>query len=96
VVATVFSFAGNRYWTFRHRARTTLSRECFRYLLLTVAGQVIQLACLRLADGALGPFGELQYSIALATAIGLAGVFRYWSCRAWVWRATKPAPGIAV
>jgi putative flippase GtrA len=95
VVATVVSFTGNRYWTFRHRARTTLSREGFRYLLLTGAGLVIQLACLRLAAGAPGPHDGLPYGIALATAIGLPAVFRYWSCRAWVWRATKPALGIA-
>jgi putative flippase GtrA len=85
-VAMALSFTGNRYWTFRHRARTTLSREGFRYLLLTGAGLMIQLACLRLAD----PRGELPYDIALAIAVGPAAVFRYWSCRAWVWRATKP------
>ena len=27
VVSTVVSYLGNRYWTFRHRQRTTVSRE---------------------------------------------------------------------
>ena len=95
VLATALSFTGNRYWTFRHRARTTLSREGFRYLLLTGAGLVIQLACLRLIGEAFGPRDGLPFGVALATALGPAAVFRYWSCRAWVWRATKPALGLA-
>jgi putative flippase GtrA len=94
VVATAVSFTGNRYWTFRHRAHTTLSREGLRYLLLTGAGLAIQIACLRLALRALGPHNGLSYGIVL-TALGPAAVFRYWSCRAWVWRATKPALEIA-
>ena len=38
VVAVAVSFAGNRYWTFRQRQRTTVHGEGFRYLVLTCAG----------------------------------------------------------
>jgi len=93
--ATALSFTGNRYWTFRHRARTTLRSEGFRYLLLTGAGLVIQIACVRLTGDALATGRGLPYGIALAAAFGPAAVFRYWSCRAWVWRATEPALAIA-
>ena len=77
------------------RAFVDGSREGSRYLLLSGAGLVIQLACLRLADRGIGSHDGLRYGLAPATAIGLAAGFRYWSCRAWVWRAAKPAPGIA-
>ena len=86
-VATAVSFTGNRYWTFRHRARTTVPREGLRYLLLTGAGLVIQLAWMKLTIGALGRDG-LPYWLAPATALGVTALFRYWSCRTWVWRGT--------
>jgi len=86
-VATAVSFTGNRYWTFRHRARTTVPREGLRYLLLTGAGLVIQLAWMNLTIGALGRNG-LPYWLAPATALGLTALFRYWSCRTWVWHGT--------
>ena len=90
---TAASFAGNRYWTFRHRARTTVGREGLLYLLLTVAGLVIEIGCIRLAVGLLGPhsgppYGPL-YGPAALTAFALAALFRYWSCRTWVWRSTS-------
>ena len=86
-VATAVSFTGNRYWTFRHRTRTTVPREGLRYLLLTGAGLVIQLAWMKLTIGALSR-GGLPYWLAPATALGFTGLFRYWSCRTWVWRGT--------
>jgi putative flippase GtrA len=85
---TAVSFAGNRYWTFRHRARTTVGREGLLYLLLTVAGLVIEIGCLRLAVGVLGPHSGLPYGPGAVTAFALAVLFRYWSCRTWVWRST--------
>ena len=81
VVATVVSFAGNRYWTFRQRQRTTVHSEGFRYLVLTGAGLMIQLACVRLAVGVLGPHDNLSRDIALMLGVGLGILFRYWSCR---------------
>jgi hypothetical protein len=35
----------------------------------------------------LGPQDKLSYDIALMLGIGLSILFRYWSCRTWVWRA---------
>jgi len=87
-VTTAVSFTGNRYWTFRHRARTTVGREGLLYLLLTVAGLVIQIGCMRLASGVLGPHSGPPYGPAAVTAFALAALFRFWSCRTWVWRGT--------
>src|ERR1700733_6313166 len=44
VVATVFSFVGNRWWTFRHRERTGMSRETILFFVLNGVGLGIQLA----------------------------------------------------
>ena len=87
-VAAVVSFAGNRYWTFRQRQRTTVHGEGLRYVVLTGAGLMIQLACVRLTIRSLGP------DTALMLALGLSLLFSYWSCRTWVWRALPPAPAI--
>ena len=94
VVATVVSFAGNRYWTFRQRQRTTVHGEGFRYLVLTCAGLMIQLACVWFAVGALGLHDNLAHDIALMLGLGLGILFRYWSCRTWVWRALPSAPAV--
>jgi putative flippase GtrA len=85
VVATAVSFVGNRYWTFRRRRRTTVHREILQYLVLTSAGLMIQLAPVRLIVGSPGLQDKLPQGIALG--IGLSILFRYWSCRRWVWRA---------
>ena len=88
LLATGVSFAGNRYWTFRHRRRTTIGRDGRRYALLSAAGLVIQVACIQLAARPLG------LPAALALGLGLSFCLRFWLCRAWVWRA--PWPGSSV
>jgi putative flippase GtrA len=88
VLATAVSFAGNRYWTFRHRIRTTVGRDGGRYVTLSAAGLVMQAACIQLAARLLG------LPAALALGLALSFCFRFWLCRAWVWRA--PWPGSSV
>jgi putative flippase GtrA len=91
ILATAVSFAGNRYWTFRRRVRTTVGREAGQYLVLSAAGLVIQVTCIQLAADLLGrPAGG-----ALGLAVGLSLCLRFWLCRAWVWQAPWPAPPAA-
>ena len=85
LLATAVSFAGNRYWTFRHRNGTTVGRDGGRYVMLSAAGLVIQAACIQLAARLLG------LPAALALGVGLSFCLRFWLCRAWVWRAPWPA-----
>jgi putative flippase GtrA len=89
-VATCVSFAGNRYWTFRHRDRTGLGREYVLFFGFNGIGLLIQLACLGFVYYALGMTGKLEYNIALFIGIALGTLFRFWSYRAWVWRALPP------
>lgn len=85
--AVVVSYAGNRYWTFRRRRRSTVAREGPLLVILTTAGLAIQLACLGFSTYMLGLQGKLAYNIALVTGIGLGSLFRYCSYRTWVWKS---------
>src|SRR5712691_8591264 len=46
IVATAFSFVGNRWWTFRHRERTGVPRETVMFFVMNGVGLAIQLACI--------------------------------------------------
>ena len=92
VVAMAVSYAGNRYWTFRHRQRTGVRREGSLFFLLNAVGLAIQLACLGFATYLLGLHGKLSYNVALVAGIALATLFRYWSYKQWVWRAVTAPP----
>jgi putative flippase GtrA len=96
VVSTVVSYLGNRYWTFRHRQRTTVSREGVLFFVLNGLGLAIQLACLGFSIYVLHLHGKLSYNIFLVIGIGLATVFRYAAYKRWVWRVQPSAPAAAV
>ena len=42
IVATAVSYVGNRYWTFRHRERTSVAREGVIFFVLNGIGLLIQ------------------------------------------------------
>lgn len=90
-LAVLVSYAGNRYWTFRHRQRGTVPREGARYLLLSAVTLAIQAGCLRVSTGLLGQHGRLPVTCAAVAGVVLVLLLRYWSCRAWVWRWSQPA-----
>ena len=95
VAAMAVSYAGNRYWTFRHRQRSGVRREGALFFLLNAVGLAIQLACLGFTTYLLDLHGKLSYNVALVIGIALATLFRYWSYRTWVWRAQPSAPAPA-
>jgi putative flippase GtrA len=92
IVATFVSYAGNRYWTFRHREGSTMTREYMVFFVLNGIGLAIQLACISFTYYLLGLHGKLSYNIALLIGIGLGTLFRFWSYRRWVW-VEPPAAG---
>ena len=87
IVATVVSYVGNRYWTFRDRQRTTVRREGVLFFVLNGIGLGIQLACLGVCTYVLGWHDKLSYNIFLLVGIGLATAFRYGAYKKWVWQA---------
>jgi putative flippase GtrA len=95
VVSTVVSYLGNRYWTFRDRQRTTVSREGVLFFVLNGLGLAIQLACLGFSTYVLHLHGKLSYNVFLVIGIGLATVFRYAAYKKWVWRVQPSPPAAA-
>ncbi len=85
VVATTFAYFGNRYWTFRHRGRTSFGREYLLFFVLNGVGLLISVACLWFSHYALGLTSPLADNIS-ANVVGLAlgTMFRFWSYRRWV------------
>ncbi len=88
IVATAVSYVANRYWSFRHRERTSVARESVIFFILNGVGLLIQDAVVAFNFYILGN-GQNRAAefIALNTGIALATLFRFWSYRKWVWLA---------
>ena len=88
LVATVVAYAGNRYWTFRHRGRSTVPREFALFVVLNGVAMLIALACLWFSHYALGLDNAVADNIsANVIGLGLGTLFRFWSYRRWVFPA---------
>lgn len=95
-VATVVSWLGNRYWTFRHTRREQVRHEFVLFVLMCTIGLLISLTCLAMSHYVLGLTSPLADNIS-ANVIGLAAgtAFRFYAYRTWVFSApdqrTDPA-----
>ncbi len=87
LVAAAVTFAGNRYWTFRHRERTGMAREVAVFLVLNLVGIAIQQACLEIAKHEFGRHDKFTLNVAFLVGVALATLFRFWSYRKFVWLA---------
>jgi putative flippase GtrA len=94
VAATIVTYLGSRYWTFRHRERGGMGRETVLFLVLNGIGLGIQLACLGFTNYALGLTDKLSSNVALLLGICLGTLFRFWSYRKWVWIAPTADPAL--
>jgi putative flippase GtrA len=105
VLATTVAFAGNRYWTWRHREHANMARQYTLFFLLNGVGLGIGLTCLAISHYGLGAFWpEFQTPLAdnisgqfVGTAVGT--LFRFWSYRRFVFGDTvvpdpTPAPPV--
>jgi len=91
-VATVVSWLGNRYWTFRHTRRPQARREFLIFVLMCSIGLGISLSILWFSHYVLGFTSALADNIA-ANVIGLAAgsLFRFWAYRRFVFTHTAEA-----
>ena len=92
IVTTIISYVANRYWSFRHRERTTVPRETLMFFFLNGVGLLIQWAVVGFTYYGIDQHGKLSNFIANNTGIVLGTLFRFWSYRKWVWAAPQPAP----
>jgi putative flippase GtrA len=92
-IAATSSYFMNRYWTFRHRARTGLGREYALFFLLNGVGLVIALACIWLVMGPLGRSGVLWFNVAQLAGLVLGMLFRFTTYKRWVFVAPPEGGG---
>ena len=93
IVATIVSYVGNRYWSFKTRQRTSVARELIFFAVLNGIALLIQDAAVAVNSYLL----HLQHNhtaafLALNSGIVLAMLFRFWSYRRFVWAAPPARP----
>lgn len=90
-VATLFSWVGNRYWTFRHRRTRTRTRELVMFVLMNLIGLGIQSGCVVVSYYLLGlTSATASFVSGSIIGMGLAMVFRFIAYRFWVFTGDAP------
>jgi putative flippase GtrA len=93
--ATVFTYLGSRFWTFRHRVNQALLREGVLFVMLNVVGLVIAEVVIAITTYGLDLKSELAYNAASVAGTGLGTIFRYFSYKKWVFLAGAPGTAVA-
>lgn len=95
IAATVFSFLGNKHWTFRHRKGNGLGRESVLFFVFNGVGLLIQLAFVAAVRYGFGQTGTLWYNVANVSGIIVATIFRLYTYRRWVFLEADTEPPTA-
>jgi len=90
IAATVVTYLGSRFWTFRHRANQALLREGVLFAALNVVGLAIAECVIAFVTYGLDMKGTLAYNAASVAGTGLGTIFRYFSYKKWVFLAGVP------
>ncbi|MFC4015691.1 GtrA family protein [Nonomuraea purpurea] len=92
-ISATFAYIGNRFWTFRHREQSGLTREYFLFFLLNGIALLFGLLVIGFTKYTLELHDGLSLNIANLVGIGFGTLFRYWSYKKWVFmEATEPIP----
>lgn len=92
-LAIAANYFGNRYWTFRATRRSQVFREGVEFVLVSLGGMLITLACLWISHYALGFTSQLADNIAgNAVGLGLGTLFRFAFYRYWVFHPSRSMP----
>ena len=95
-IATIFTYLGSRFWTFKHRENQALGREATLFIALNLVGLAIAEVVIALVTYGFGRHSQLEYNAASVVGTGLATIFRYLAYRQWVFIApAEPSAGIA-
>ena len=84
IVATVFSFFGNRHWAFKHRKGKGFGHESLLFFFFNGIGLLIQLGFVGVATHGLGLNDKFSYNVSNIVGIGFATIFRLYCYRRWV------------
>jgi putative flippase GtrA len=93
--ATVVTYLGSRFWTFRHRVNQALLREGTLFAVLNLIGLVIAEIVIAFTTYGLGLKSALAYNAASIVGTGLGTIFRYFSYKKWVFLAGDPGGAVA-
>jgi putative flippase GtrA len=93
--ATIVTYLGSRFWTFRHRVNQALLREGTLFVALNVIGLAIAEAVIAFTNYGLGFKSALAYNAASVAGTGLGTIFRYFSYKKWVFLAGAPGTVVA-
>ncbi|MGH3178399.1 MAG: GtrA family protein, partial [Streptosporangiaceae bacterium] len=95
IAATVLTYLGSRFWTFRHRVNQALLREGVLFAALNVVGLAIAECVIAFVTYGLDMKGTLVFNAASLAGTGLGTVFRYFSYKKWVFLAGAPGAAVA-
>ncbi|HTB55576.1 MAG TPA: GtrA family protein, partial [Trebonia sp.] len=90
--ATIFTYLGSRFWTFRHRDNQPVHREALLFVALNVAGLILAELVIAGITYGLGLKGPLAYNAASFIGTGLGTVFRWYAYRKWIFLAPAQQP----
>jgi putative flippase GtrA len=93
--ATIVTYLGSRFWTFRHRVNQALLREGVLFAALNLAGLAIAECVIALITYGLDMKGTLAYNAASVAGTGLGTIFRYFAYKRWVFLAGAPGTAVA-
>jgi putative flippase GtrA len=90
-IATIVTWFGNRYWTFREHRRQNILLEFVEFAAIAAVGMGISLLCLYVSHYVLG-FDNLLADNISTNVIGLilATAFRFLMYRFWVYAPHRP------
>jgi putative flippase GtrA len=95
IAATVVTYLGSRFWTFRHRVNQALLREGVLFVALNIVGLAIAECVIAVVTYGLDMKGSLAYNAASVAGTGLGTIFRYFSYKKWVFLAGVPGAAVA-
>lgn len=85
LIATLFAYAGNRYWTFSHREARSHAESLPRFIGLNIVGMAIAALCLGISHYVLGFTSATADNIAAnIIGTGFGTLFRFWAYRRFV------------
>jgi putative flippase GtrA len=90
--ATIVTYVGSRFWTFRHRENQAMHREAVLFIVLNVIGLILAEAVIGLTTYVFGLKGPLAYNAASVIGTGLGTIFRFYAYRKWVFLAPDEQP----
>ena len=93
--ATIVTYLGSRFWTFRHRVNQALLREGMLFVALNLVGLAIAECVIAFVSYGLDMKHAIAYNAASLVGTGLGTIFRYFSYKKWVFLADTPAAAVA-